>query len=79
MRIVTLFDAVSKTLERAGLVWMFAVDKESWFVALQAESKVDVVAVAIGHVLQAEFIEFGVEFWIGVLKEMLFALENAQS
>lgn len=76
MRIVALLDAVSEAVQRSRLIGVAAVDEQSGLVSLQAESKVDVVAVAVGHILETEFVEFVVDVRIGVLKHVLFALEN---
>lgn len=78
MGIVALFDAVSKTVQRPGLIGVAAVDKESGAVAFQAESEVDIVAVTIGNVVETELVEFVVDVGVGVLEHMFFALENTE-
>ena len=60
------------------MIGVSAVDEEARSVSLQTESEVDVVTVGVGNVLKAEFIEFVVDFWVGVLKEVLLALEDSQ-
>jgi hypothetical protein len=76
--IVALLDAVAETLQRARLVGMRAVDEDPGPLALQAESKVHVTAEAIRNILQAELVEFVIDFRAGMLEHVLFALEDPQ-
>jgi len=78
VRVVALLDTIAEAAERSRLIGVSAVDEEARFVALQAESEVDVVAVAVGDVFQAELVEFVVYFGIAVLEEVLFALKDSQ-
>lgn len=78
MGVIALFNAIPEAVQRPGLIGVTAVDEESGMVSFEAESEVDVIAVAIGNIIEAEFIEFVVDVGVGVLEHVFFALENTE-
>ena len=74
---VALLDAVPKTLERARLIGVRAVNEDPRMLAFKGETEINIGAESVWNIYQAELIELIIDLWKGVLEHVFLTLKHS--
>ena len=74
---VTFLDTVPKTLERARLIGVCAVNEDPRMLAFEGETEINIGAESVWNIYQAELIELIIDLWKGVLEHVFLTLKHS--